>query len=374
MTQAGQKAANRFTEKESEVIRKIQGAPDAIRHRIYGVLRDHYISTRAGERIDVDVKETGTTLDADLSAHYCREKADAVPGDSETTLFKRQARLHQALWRESAGFAIGSQPMRPKPGQSARPLGSRIDVDLARQTGANFLNDEALRAVHDRLAKPQPHQTLDDDRLFCDLLSSMPMCFNLFGVLQADLTIADRAVHAWWPDVPGRVRAVHFEWSPGRRLQGEYLENRSAFDVAFELELKDGGRGVLGVETKYHEDCKPERPPSDDRRRRYTEVSLKAGIIKLSGIQKIIGTDLQQIWLDHLLALSMTQHPSRKWAWAGFALVHPARNPSYARAVDRYRSLLQDAGAIRVSTIESLLSAGVIPPKAAAAFSKRYLW
>lgn len=322
----------------------------------------------------MDLKATETSLDADLRAHFCREKVDSVPDDPEATLFKRRARLHQALWRESRGFEIGSQPMRPKPGQAFRPLGSRIAVDVARQSGANFLSGEALRAVRDRLAKPQPHQTLDEDRLFCDLLSSMPMCFNLFGVLQADIKAADRAVHTWWPDVPGHVCAVHFEWSPGRRLPGEYLENRSAFDVAFELELKDGGRGVLGVETKYHEDCKPEKAPSDDRRGRYTEVSLKAGIITLSAIQKIIGTNLQQIWLDHLLALSMTQHESGKWSWAGFALVHPGRNPSYARAMDRYKSLLRDAGSVRVNTVESLLSAGVLPVKAASAFSERYLW
>ena len=96
----------------------------------------------------------------------------------------------------------------------------------------------------------------DEDRLICDLLSSMPMCFNLFGELACDLELADRAVHKWWPDVPGRVRDVRFEWSPGRGLPGEYLENRSAFDVVFELDLGGEKCGVLGVETKYHEHCK----------------------------------------------------------------------------------------------------------------------
>jgi hypothetical protein len=202
----------------------------------------------------------------------------------------------------------------------------------------------------------------------------MPMCFNLFAVLQADLNMADRAVHTWWPDVPGRVCAVHFEWSPGRRLKGEYLENRSAFDVAVELELPDGGRGVFGVETKYHENCKKEDTPSDDRRRRYTKVARESGLFTESAIEQIMGTDLQQIWLDHLLALSMTQHPSKKWSWAGFALVHPARNPSYARACERYKKTLRDPTSIRISTLESLLSAGVLPSETALALSDRYLW
>ena len=312
--------------------------------------------------------------DAELRANYCLEAVDRVPGDPETTAFKRRARLHQALWREARGLEIGSQPMRPKTGQSSRPLGSRIAVDVAWESEANFLNEQARCAVRERVASPQPHQTLDKERLYCDLLSSMPMCFNLFGVLQADLELANRAVHAWWPDVPGRVRAVHFEWSPGRRLPGEYLENRSAFDVALELELEDGGRGVLGVETKYQEDCRAEKPPNDDRRSRYERVTADSGALKRQSVNAIIGTDLQQIWLDHLLALSMAQHPSGEWIWTGFALVHPAGNPSYAKAAERYRALLGAGASIRVSTIESLLAAHALPGQVATAFTERYLW
>ncbi len=312
--------------------------------------------------------------DAELRSHNCLERVDKVPGDPETSAFKRRARLHQALWREDKGLPIGSQPMRPKPGRPSRPLGSRIAVDVARESQANFLSEDIRRAVTNRLANPQPHQMLNEDRLYCDLLSSMPMCFNLFGTLPADLNMADRAIHAWWPDVPGRVCAVLFEWSPGRRLPGQYLENRSAFDVAFELQLEDGSRGILGVETKYHEDCKREKPPDEDRRTRYAEVSSRSGVMSAGSMAAVIATDLQQIWLDHLLALSILQHPSAAWSWAGFALVHPGKNPSYALATERYRSLLEDAASFRVSTVETLLSAHVLPEATASAFSERYLW
>jgi hypothetical protein len=325
------------------------------------------------------------TLDTELRAHKCYEQVDRLRDDPETTRFKQMARLHQALWRESKDYPIGMQPMRPeskaKPRLKAKPkaevkprkLGSRMDVDFALESGTNFLNEDIRRAVRDRLAHTQTHQTLYEDRLFADLLSSMPMCFNLFGVLQADLALADRAVHTWWPDVPGRVCAVHFEWSPGRRLEGEYLENRSAFDVAFELELPGNKRGVLGVETKYHEDCKAEKVPSDERRKRYLNVARESAVFKESAFEAIMGTNLQQIWLDHLLALSMTQHPSKKWSWASFVLAHPARNPSYARACTNYMTHLNDTTSIRVSTLESLISAGVLPPAISSAFTDRYL-
>jgi hypothetical protein len=215
---------------------------------------------------------------------------------------------------------------------------------------------------------------LDEDRLFCDLLSSMPMCFNFFADLQADLALATRAVHAWWPDVPGSVVAVLFEWSPGRRLAGEYLENRSAFDVAFILDLGGGKLGAFGVETKYHEHSKKEKRPSDERLHRYSEVTASSGMMARNSLDTIVGTDLQQIWLDHLLAVSMLLHESGRWAWAGFALVYPGSNPSYAGVAERYRAHLVKPASVHVSTIESLLEADVLPTSTATVFSARYLW
>ena len=86
------------------------------------------------------------------------------------------------------------------------------------------------------------------------------------------------------------------------------------------------------------------------------------------------GTDLQQIWLDYLLALSMLQHPSGAWGWAGFMLVHPQKNPSFANATNRYMGILTDRETMRVSTIESLLAADVLPSAIVSDFRKRYLW
>lgn len=309
-----------------------------------------------------------------LRLHYALESVDVVSRDPETTAFKRRARLQQALWREGRGFPIGSHPMDPRQGEPSRPLGSRLDLEFARSSGANFLDDRIRYAVADRLARPEKHQMINENRLYGDLLSSMPMCFNLFGPLHADLDRADRAVHAWWPDVPGRVCAVRFEWSPGRAIPGRFLENRSAFDVAFELELPGGKRGILGVETKYHEDCKAESIPSASRLERYELVSGRSGIFRDGAVERIVGTDLQQIWLDHLLALSLVQEPASLWSWSAFVLVHPDGNPSFARSTARYRELLANSTSFRVSTLEQLLGAKALETRHIEAFQERYLW
>jgi hypothetical protein len=309
-----------------------------------------------------------------LKEHYCWENVDRVTRDHETTDFKRSARLLQSLWREARNLPIGSEPPRPKENRAQRPLGSRIDLRHAQETGANFLSSNVGRAVEHRLAHAQIHQTLDTVRLYCDLLSSMPMCFNLFGELAADLARADKAVHTWWPDAPGAVTAVEFEWSPGRSLKGEYLQNRSAFDVAFILDLGDGTKGVIGVETKYHEHPVPMAPTTDAKMERYRTVADASGVFANGSQEAIIETELQQIWLDHLLALSMLQHPSGEWAWAKFILVYPSRNPSFAQVASEYQRLLTKQDTFAVSTVEELLDAEVLPAELTAAFRERYIW
>lgn len=314
-----------------------------------------------------------TTLNALLRKYQCIERSDNVPSDPETTLFKKQARLQQARWRESHGLPIGSQPMGPKPGQSSRPVGSRINLDYAKQREANFLNDDIRKTVKFRMSFRENHQLINEDRLYCDLLSSMPMCFNLFGSLQKDNDAATRTVRELWADVPGEVRAVRFEWSPGR-MDKDYLKNKSAFDVAFELELSNSHSGVIGVETKYHEHCKPEKRPKDEVLEHYQTISKRSNVFKPDSISKIVGTNLQQIWLDHLLALSMLQNATGKWKWAKFVLVYPSRNPSYAKAVSRYRDLLSDPSTFSATTIETILDSGVLPNQLLGQFRERYLW
>lgn len=291
---------------------------------------------------------------AELQAAACHERGDRVPGDPATTTFKRAARLHQARWREARGYPMGTQPLNPaRPRVSRttgepvppRPIGSNLDLAFARQSGANFLSDEVRQAVAHRLAHRQIDQMLDEERLYASLLSSMPMCFNLFGCF-ASPADATEAVKAWWPDTPGTVSEVIFEWSPGRR-DPAYLGNRSAFDVAFILDLGGGRQGVLGVETKYHEHPTPVgiRP---QRVERYRAVAERSGLFDPTTVDGLLGgahttpptepDRRSQIWLDHLLALSIDQHPA--WDYARFVIAYPDANPSWAHLVADYRQLV----------------------------------
>ena len=109
---------------------------------------------------------------AELEAMHCWEAEDRVARREELTEFRRRLRYHQARWREANGHPIGSQPIAPRPGGSARPVGSRLPLAYARATGANFLNAGALDAAKARTSTVEPHQSFDHQRFWADLLWS----------------------------------------------------------------------------------------------------------------------------------------------------------------------------------------------------------
>jgi hypothetical protein len=308
----------------------------------------------------------------ELETAHCWENNDCVPGRPEMTEFRRRVRYHQARWREANGHPIGTQPIVPRPGTPARPVGSRLPLDYAQKTGANFLTREALAAARARTAVVEAHQSFDHQRLWADLLSSAAMAFNLFGDLAADLQLADRAVHSWWPDAPGTVCDVRFAHSPGR-FDPAYLNSLRAFDVAFVLDRGDGTRGMVGVDTNYHERVKPEIPKPSNLWR-YLEVADRSGAFAAGATDAVRGrTELAEMWLEHLLLLSMPQHESGSWTWGRYVVVHPAGNADIAGACARYRDLLVDSSTFSAATVEELLDAKVLPARTTAGLRRRYL-
>lgn len=307
----------------------------------------------------------------ELEAAYCWEAEDHVPRRPELTDFRRRLRYHQARWREANGHPIGSQPIVPREGKPSRPVGWRLPLDYARETGATFLTRHALEAARARASTVERHQSFDHQRLWADLMWSPTLAFNLLGDLAADLTLADRAVHGWWPDAPGTVVDIRFAHSSGR-LDPAWLGNLVDHHAAFVLDLGDGTNGIVGLVTGYH-DVNRRQPPKPSRLPRYREISERSGVFGPDWLEAVNGTELIHLWLDHLLVLSMLQHPSRTWSWGRLVVVHPAGNTDYAEACSRYRSLLADSSTFSSVTMEEFLDADVLPRRTTRALRERYL-
>jgi len=305
----------------------------------------------------------------ELEALHCWEADDRVPGRPQMTDFRRVSRYHQARWREAKGHPIGTQPIVPRKGQKSRPVGSRMPLDYARETGANLITRGALDAATTRTAFVEPHQSFDHQRLWADLLWSPTLAFNLFGDLAADLDLADEAVHAWWPDAPGRVSAVRFAHSPGR-FDPEFLGSLRDFDAAFVLEVGDRTQGIIAVDVQYHEFARKAiaKPGGRPRQR---EVAGRSGVFKPGVIDDVDRSDLLVTSLEHLLLLSMLQHESGAWSWGRYVAAYPAANTDLADAYGRYTGLLAERSSFSAVTMEELLDSAVLP--ATTAIRERYL-
>jgi hypothetical protein len=307
----------------------------------------------------------------ELEAAHCWVADDHVPRRPELTAFRRSLRYQQSRWREANGHPIGSQPIVPRDGKPSHPVGSRLPLEYARETGATFLTSAALAAARARASYIEPHQSFDHQRLWAELLWSPTLAFNLFGAMAPDLRLADRAVHTWWPDVPGTVREVRFAHSPGR-LDPAWLGNLVDLDVAFVLDLGGGTHGILGVVTAYH-DVNRRQPPKPKRLPRYREITERSGLFGRNALDAVNGTELIHVWLEHLLVLSMLQHPSREWRWARLVVLHLAGNTDFVDVCGRYRELVVDGSTFASATIEELLAANVLPRATVDALRDRYV-
>jgi hypothetical protein len=141
----------------------------------------------------------------------------------------------------------------------------------------------------------------------------------------------------------------------------------------FELDLDDGTLGVIGVDVKHHEWTKPETPKPENLQR-YLEVARRSKAFPRGAVDSVKGrSGLAVTWLEHLLLLSMLQHPSKRWRWGRYVVVHPSGNVDYAEATERYRTLLADDSTFATMTLEELLGSGALPKRSATALRTRYL-
>jgi hypothetical protein len=84
-------------------------------------------------------------------------------------------------------------------------------------------------------------------------------------------------------------------------------------------------------------------------------------------------SDLWSPWLEHLLLLSMLQHPGGAWTWGRYVTVHAADNVDMAERSVRYGGLLSDPMTYRTTTLEEVLGTGALPSSAVRTLRDRYL-
>ena len=259
---------------------------------------------------------------------------------SDTSDFQRKARILQSMWREEKGY---------KPGVfRGRELGSSLPMPWAKETLANYLSDNIQTVVRDEVINSADNGKLyGKPRIYNNLLSSQPLCFNLFAELKMNMELASKVFTKLCPSRIEHVTAIEFEHSPGRGDQN-YTGDRSAFDVFVEYQGV-AGNGFIGIEVKYHESLKNKPAEMRDK---YYEIASAAGCFKDDCIDRLQTSPLEQIWRDHLLACSMLN--AGDYSDGFFVFLSPQGNSYCQDAVQEYQRCLTDAGTFESWNLEQV--------------------
>ncbi len=250
--------------------------------------------------------------------------------------FRAAARARQALLREAKGWPIG---IWAKDSERSRPreVGSYLAED---HNGANFITPEIAELARREVAWREDDALIDTDRLFRNLLSSMPACFNLAGPLALSPRLASGVLRRLAPGFVHKVDGTLFEHSPARR-HALYTADRSAFDILFKVTTTAGEHGFVAAEVKYSETCH-EQPAR--LRPRYDELSRLSTLFVDPDHPQLRAAPLNQIWRQHLLAYAMVHNGL--YSAGRYVLIAPTLNRSVQEAVALYRSHLLPGGVV----------------------------
>ncbi len=263
---------------------------------------------------------------------------------ADDNAFQRRARLLQSIWREQQNYPIGIH--------KERPLGSRLAMPWAQETLSNYLTDTIRHVVICEVKnKARSGKVISEPRIYDNLLSSQPLCFNLFAELQNDLDLATKVFDRLTASRSARVTGIEFEHSPGRGDR-RYLADGSAFDVYVTYRTKSGKNGFVGIEVKYHENLN-DNPAS--HKPRYDEVANSMGCFLTSKRSALMTRPLQQIWRDHLLAGVLRQVDIFDDGF--FVFLYPEGNMNCQNAVQSYLNCLTSTDSFAVWTLESVTNA-----------------
>jgi hypothetical protein len=255
---------------------------------------------------------------------------DTGPQYSGDKPFTKRMRFKQSNYRAN----VLKLPCGYGPTKTSTSKYGNMLTDAGANQGANFLSPKIFEVVKERVR--QGHGAIDDFRLFRNMLSSQPLCFNLFGLMKNDLELATAFWKNHFPDTIEEVIKVEFEYAP--QPASEYLNDRTAFDAYFEYFTKEANHGIIGVEVKFTE---PFSQKVYDTSHYRELVETPGSPWKKQSWAELSDIRWNQLWRDHLLAYSIIQHAYSTPSEGFFVLVrHPEDGECEANA-KMYQSILR---------------------------------
>ena len=222
--------------------------------------------------------------------------------------------------------------------------------DVEQNPELNFLDGDISGYAVERAEQVQAEGgTLDYDRLMYNMLSSMPLCFNLFGYLRKYPVEAAQGLAVVLDLDIEEILDMVVEWAPD---SDAHLGDRTAFDAFVRYRSRDGRRAFLGVETKYTEPFSP-RPYDSER---YDQITRDVASGFKSGAEHHLRKSVtNQLWRNALLVHSLRSTDEFD---DGHVVVLSCEGDNNAkRAIDGLGSQLHEPlSLLRTATYEELMS------------------
>ena len=278
---------------------------------------------------------------------------------------RAQRRLVQGWWRECV--------LDIPPGGDQRGCFARIFCRVKRSTRTaflNFLSSEIADYVDARVQVVLAEDgALDEDRLWRNLLSSMPMCSKIFGILNTHREAAARVLAQLTQLDMSTIDEMDVEWT----LEwGSPLNGRTAFDAWVKYRDTHGRSAFLGIETKYTE---PFSPRVCNGPRSWAVKAWPDNHYLPNAASVLRKTRTNQLWRNVLLVAAIR----RRWGYhEGLVLVLGlAGDPHIVEAVETLSSVnAHPETLVCMASLEELISASkseVELVDGAMRFEERYL-
>lgn len=211
----------------------------------------------------MDIKETTVQIKiddeigflSDLKTYqsHSSNKPDEYHFVRTDNAFTKKARLLQAIRRWQTGAECGS---------FIRKGIVYYHPNLAKDghiSGCNFLHHKIFEYAKYRVENKKAFETINEDRLFNNFLSSQPMAFNLFYPLMEIIKYDEgkqKLAHVISSLIDKhntlnieQIIEVGIEFIPD--YYKSCLNDKTAMDAYFRYVTPDGKKGIIAIETKY---------------------------------------------------------------------------------------------------------------------------
>lgn len=262
-------------------------------------------------------------------------------GDSE---FVAKCRLLQSIYR----VEIGEDEGYIQRGSKRYFYGNYImNGD---KTGKNFLEDYIFDYAKKRVNNRKHYETIKEERLFNNLLSSQPMAFNLFcpliKMLEKDEPTATDILRAALPDYNiNKVTKIDLEFIPDNFK--ELTNDLTAMDAIIEFTDNDGIPSFIAIETKYSENLGVNEA---SRKGKGKETITSLGIFRTEIKERIENKEvnLTQIYRNFLLSETYGINQNKK---AYSIVLAPQEHPTTGDEVNSLKNELKEEYRYKISSV-----------------------